>query len=130
MKFNFIHHARIANRALIIKNKDKWQSQLAKMEGKNVRIVIEDDKNPRTLKQNRFYFLYLGLIEDTTGNTVEELHEIFKRKFLPPRFVKFKDEEIKLPATSTNLDTLEFMQYMDKIALLTGVPIPNINEVC
>lgn len=94
-------------------------------DGKKVRVVIEDDKNPRTLKQNAFYWLYLGLIEDDTGNTAEDLHEIFKRKFLKPRFVKFKNEEVKLPASTTKLDPLDFMEYMDKICALTGIPIPN-----
>ena len=130
MKFKLIHHAEVKDNKLVIKNLDKWRNAIKYLNGKNVRVVLEDDKNARTLPQNRFYWLYLALCESETGTPAEDIHEIAKRKFLLPRFVKFKDEEIKLPATTTKIDPLEFMQYMDKIAMWTGVPIPDKKDVC
>ena len=129
MKFVPVHHGIIQNGNLALYNKDRWKSWLKKLDGQRVRITVDKEKDIRTLKQNSFYWLYLGLVEEETGTPAEDIHEIAKRKFLRPRFVKFKKEEIKLPASTTNLDKLDFNKYMDKISEMTGVPIPNPDDV-
>lgn len=79
----------------------------------------------RSGSQNNFYWAYLKLIEDDTGNDSNTLHEIFKRMFLPPRYVKYKGKEIKLPATTTSLNKSDFGAYLDKICMETNVPLPD-----
>lgn len=129
MKFVPVHHCSVKDLKLIIHNKENWQSWLKKMDGKRVRVTIDVEKDQRSLKQNSFYWMYLSLVENETGTPAEDVHEIAKRKFLRPRFVKFKNEEIKLPASTTRLDKLDFNKYMDKISEMTGVPIPNPDDV-
>lgn len=129
MKIVPVHRGFVKNLEVHFFHPEKWRTWLRKLEGKKVKIKVEQDVNPRSLRQNSFYWLYLGLIEDETGNNADDIHEIAKRKFLPPRFVTFKDEEIKLPATSTNLNSTEFSDYMDKIAAWSGVAIPNPDDL-
>jgi hypothetical protein len=88
------------------------------------RIEIDKFKITRNNSQNNLYWKYLSLIEAETGNEANIIHEIAKRKFLPPRFVEFAGEEIKLPATTTKLSKADFGTYLDKIVAWTGIEIP------
>lgn len=94
----------------------------------NKKLLIRKVKPTRSSQQNRYYWLYLGIIEKETGNPADDLHEFFKRKFLPPRFIRFRKEEMKIPGTTTGLSKADFSDYMDKICALTGVPLPNPEE--
>lgn len=87
---------------------------------------IDKVKAKRSLDQNAFYWLYLGVIEKETGNTATDLHELFKRKFLPPIPKKILGTEFKIPASTTTLNKSEFTEYLDKICAMTNVPIPVI----
>ena len=124
MKFIQTHRGKIENCKLKIFNIDKWRSVLLDLDGKDVRITIDRDIDTRSTQQNRFYWLYLGLIENDTGNNADDLHEYFKRKFLPPRFVKIMGNEIKLPASTTRLDKIQFTDYLEKICSESEIPIP------
>jgi hypothetical protein len=88
-------------------------------------ITIELEKVGRTNSQNSYYWFYLGVIERETGENSDDLHEFFKRKLLPPVFKTIRGEEIKLPASTTDLDKIGFGEYLDKISALTNVPLPN-----
>jgi len=86
-------------------------------------------KVKRTISQNSLYWAYLGIIESETGNTADDLHNYFRRKLLPPKFTTVMGEEIKLPRSTTELSKLEFGEYMDKIASLSGVSVPNPRDL-
>ncbi|MBS4082942.1 MAG: hypothetical protein KGZ73_05275 [Rhizobiales bacterium] len=90
-----------------------------------VSIVISEDKPSRSRSQNSFYWTYLEVIARDTGDNADDLHEFFKRKLLAPVFKTIRGEEVKLPRSTTDLDKLEFTEYLDKIAALTGIPIPD-----
>ncbi len=87
-------------------------------------IEIEKEKSKRTLDQNAFYWLYVNIIEKETGNLSTDLHELFKRKFLPPIPKSILGVDFRLPASTSNLSKTEFGEYLDKIAAFTNVPIP------
>jgi hypothetical protein len=101
----------------------KFEDWLHANNGKHVSIDIE--KPERSTSQNRYYWLYLGVIAQETGDNADDLHEFFKRKLLPPVFKKICGEEIKLPASTTDLGKGEFTEYLDKICALTNVPLPD-----
>jgi hypothetical protein len=94
-------------------------------EHEGTRLTVRPLKKGRSLSQNAYYFMYLTIIADETGDNADDLHEFFKRKLLPPRFVTVRGEEIKLPASTTELSSGEFGEYLDKICALTNVPLPN-----
>lgn len=92
-------------------------------------VKIEQEVSTRTMSQNKLYWLYLGVIEFETGNNSEEMHEYFKRTLLPPKFIKIKtkngEKEIKIPTSTTDLNKIQFSEYMDKICAETEIPIPD-----
>jgi hypothetical protein len=53
------------------------------------------------------------------------LHEFFKRKLPPPRFVTIRGEEMQLPGSTTDLSKGEMVNFMDRICALTNIPIPD-----
>ena len=122
MNFN----ARIEGGKLRIEQEDKWKRYLSGLnENTLLSVSVEKRKNKRSLTQNAYYWVYLGVIENETGNNADDLHELFKRKFLKPVTKTILGEEVKLPASTTNLDKLSFGEYMDKICALTNVPLPD-----
>jgi hypothetical protein len=60
-----------------------------------------------------------------TGDNADDLHEFFKRKCLPPRFIKAQGQEVRIPGSTTDLSKDAFGEYLDKIAALSGVPLPD-----
>lgn len=104
-------------------NRSRFSDWLKTHEG--ARLVITEPKTTRTLTQNNFYWLYLSIISMETGDNDTDLHEYFKRHLLPPRFTTVMGKEIKLPATTTTLTKHEFSEYLDKICVLTEVPLPD-----
>ncbi|UPJ35831.1 hypothetical protein IVB45_02125 [Bradyrhizobium sp. 4] len=118
-------HANIKDQKLnfgpvLLKKFGEW---LLANDGK--RVTIELEKIDRTNNQNSYYWLYLGVIERETGENSNDLHEFFKRKLLPPVFKKIRGEEIKLPASTKDLDKIAFGEYLDKISALTEIPLPD-----
>lgn len=92
-------------------------------------LRIEPQVTTRTMSQNKYYWLYLEVIERETGNNANDLHEYFKREFLPPKFIKIringKEVERKIPASTTELNKIEFGDYLDKISAETNIAIPD-----
>lgn len=89
------------------------------------RIVLMEDNPKRSHSQNAYYWAYLEIIAREHGDTASDLHEFFKRKLLPPRFLKVRGEELRIPGSTKELDKAGFSEYLDKIAVLTVVPLPN-----
>jgi hypothetical protein len=88
-------------------------------------VVIAEEKRTRSRSQNAYYWVYLGIIAAETGDNADDLHEFFKRKLLPPRFVTVQGQEVKLPASTTDLNKADFGNYLDKICAMTNVPLPD-----
>lgn len=107
-------------------NENRYKQFLKDNEGKVVKI--ENQISTRSLSQNALYWLYLGVIEQETGNTAHDLHELFRRTLLPPKFIKVMGKEIKIPMSTTELKKTAFGEYLDKIAAESGVPIPDTEE--
>lgn len=108
-------------------NQARWKEFAEKNTGKTVRIELPEPS--RTNTQNNFYWLYLSVIERETGNNQNDLHEFFKRQFLPPQKITVtingQEMERMIPASTTKLSKNDFGDYLDKICALTNVPIPD-----
>jgi len=112
-------------------NLARFRQELADNEGKEFQVKRKEEK--RTLSQNSYYWNYLSIIEFETGNIASELHEYFRRKLLSPKFIHIKGkggvEEMKVPCSTTDLNKLQFGEYLDKISADCGVPLPNPEEL-
>lgn len=105
-------------------NRMRFSNWLRANPGKELRIEPYE-KPKRTNQQLRFYWFYLEIIEQETGNLAADLHEYFKRALLPPKWLKVMSKELKVPGSTRGLSKAEMSEYMDKICALTNVPIPD-----
>lgn len=126
-KIKFFGHS-TADGGLKLSNSKVFNQCLRQLAGKQIAITLEEIGNTRTLEQNALYWKYLGMIADSTGDTTKGLHAYFKDQFLPPRFVNTTFGEVRDRSTSTVLTKKEFSDYMTRIEVTTGVPIPNKDE--
>ena len=70
----------------------------------------------RTIEQNRLYWKILAIVSDYTGYEKDELHEIFKYKFLKRSKQDENTGEIfEYIKTTTKLKIPEFSDYIDKV---------------
>jgi len=84
-------------------------------------MSIERIKSKRSDNQNRYYWgAVLPEISAHTGHTIDELHEIFKRLFLPPIVVKYRGRDIKMPRSTTKLGKGDFVEYIMRISAEAG----------
>jgi len=83
--------------------------------------VLQKNAN-RTLSQNALYWLWLTCIETETGNFRDDLHDIFKHKFMTPTEVEIFGEKITR-WTTTDKETYEFKEYLDKIQIFASTEL-------
>jgi hypothetical protein len=124
-----LHHGTIKNGKLIIYNQERWQKDLNYFEDKPVEVTISRKKVNRSNEQNRYYWgVVLNLIEEETGQNSHELHEIFRNNFLD-----YEENGLKRSKSTTELTTIEFMEYLTKIIRwafdFLNLDIPSPNEV-
>jgi len=89
---------------------------------KNYSIDINEKKRVRSISQNRLYRLWLCCIAFETGNDADQLHEFFKEKYLEPEFIEVFKTVVKR-YTTTNLNTIQFKYYLDKIQFFTSTEL-------
>lgn len=97
-------------------------------EGTNITAYISSKKPKRSLQQNNFYWHYLKLIEDETGNSSEDLHNYFKGKYLSKGITEVYGHKVRKVKSTTKLNKSEFAEYMMNIESESGVAIPSTEE--
>ena len=106
---------------------ERFLNYLQTLKDGNYWIEIKRVSAKRSLQQNNYYWFCLRIISETSGHTPEELHEIYKRMFLLPQFIKYRGKELKMPNTTTKLNKGEFFEYMERIsaeAADMGISLP------
>ncbi len=97
--------------------------------GDYVMLSIVNRKPKRTENQNRYYFgVYLPLIADDTGEDVERLHRLFKKKFLSKGSETILGEQVENIGSSTDLSVSDFCTFILEIEKLTEIPAPDTRE--
>ncbi|HLD92221.1 MAG TPA: hypothetical protein VI795_02360 [Patescibacteria group bacterium] len=113
---------------LDIDNKVGYQQWLNQLSGE-CEITIKKRKRLRSLNQNARYWVYLQLICEETGNNVDIMHELFKQKFIEPERISMFGLVAEKYKTTTELSTIEFMDYMKNIENLTEIILPDFDKV-
>lgn len=85
-------------------------------------VEILQKRKVRSISQNSLYWLWLTCIEFETGTNRDELHDYFKHKFILPVEVNVFGEKI-MRWTTTDKDTLQFKEYLDKIQIFASVDL-------
>lgn len=122
----FLAHIKEQKLAFEKYNLLRWRDFLSKNDGRMVRIDLIQNK--RSLRQNSYYWLCLELIANHTGNTPDELHRIFKGKFLPTKNVKWRGIDYRMAKSTTELTKGEMVAYLNEIireAGELGVELPS-----
>ena len=73
---------------LTIRNRRQFDEWIKTLKGE-VRIAVERARGKRSNLQNNYYWLCLNLISQETGNEANDLHRIFKARFLPRKSIKY-----------------------------------------
>ncbi len=98
-----------------IKSFKIFADDIAKCEGKDVLIQVEDKYKIRSEKQNRYYWgVVVRLVSDHTGFEPEEIHQLFKKKFLSYRR-KVNKVVMEFTKSTTELNWKDFGDYIQKI---------------
>jgi hypothetical protein len=98
-------------------------------------VTVRKVSATRSIQQNRWYWgKVVGLVAQHTGLTADEVHEIYKAKFLP-RVVEIIDSrgdiaaEFVVGGSTRQLDKIEFAEYCEAIrewaATVPKVTIPD-----
>lgn len=93
-------------------------------DGEILTMVLTKRKPKRTLAQNNYYWVYMTLLSEETGADSEDLHALFKKKFISNRKVNVMGEVVEREGTTTNLSRLDFGDYIRKIEEFTGIQAP------
>lgn len=80
-------------------------------------LTIEKHRDRRTIDQNRYYWVCLGIVASETGNDTDDMHDYFKAKYLDKREVIFKStgEVSEITGSTSSLDKVMFFKYVESI---------------
>lgn len=103
-------------KVITMNDKEAVKSYLDKLPvGKRYDVTVKIHRDKRTVDQNRLLFLWIGCISHETGYFKDEVHEIFKKKFLGTETFEMWGEKVERVRSTTNLDTKQFSHYLEKI---------------
>jgi len=129
-------HIKIQDSNIVFKSEDHktmFKRWLAQWEGQDISLEVSTRKSKRSYEQNRYYWLYLNLIQDETGNKIQDtdtegLHSYFKGKFLTIRISEIYGDKYRVTKSTSDLSKGEFCSYLIDISNLTGVELPDTTE--
>lgn len=85
-----------------------------------VELIVKPIGKKRSTSQNRYYRgivvpMIAAAMTDSLGEDVDEdeAHELLKRKF-NLRMIETSNGSVKIPGSTTRLNTVEFMEYVEK----------------
>jgi len=87
---------------------------LRKEDGEMV-VSVKPFKATRSQNQNRLYWAMLGDVARETGHSTDELHELFKGKFLGHKESMVLGEKVDFVPSTTKLTTIEMSEYVERI---------------
>ena len=101
--------------------------------GARVEVYLREKRHARTMPQNRYYWgVLLAAIAGETGHPSEDLHEIFKAKFLPRSYALFNGKEHQFVKSTTELSKQEFTAYLHQVRAFAeselGVLVPDLER--
>ena len=101
--------------------------------GKTITLTWEKYKKQRSEPQNSYLWgVCYKILSEHTGYTPQELHEVFKAKFIGTKKIKVGETTTESPISSTTLSTTDFMAFIADIqrtAAELGCYVPDPNEM-
>ena len=124
-----IIHGKVKKGAFIPRDPTAFRLTFAKLEGKDVEVVVRRKKKHRSGAQNAYLWAVpYELISDDLGYTPQEVHDAMRHLFLVNN-----DNDLPKVKSTTELTTIEFEEYVGKVrqwaAEFRDIYIPEPNEV-
>ncbi len=99
---------------VVFKNRRYFDGMLSTFENEEkCRLTLEKERGTRTQQQNRYYWFCLTIIAEHCGYLPEELHEVFRSKFLKTKKV-YRGGELTVLKSTTSLTSIEFGEYIEQ----------------
>ena len=97
------------------------------------RALVElTDASRRSLSQNNYLHLCLGLIASDTGNSLEVVKQYYKEQICPDIYVSFKDDErlgkVKVVKSSAKIGKDKMSESIDRLRVFAssiGIYLPS-----
>jgi hypothetical protein len=111
----------VTSGALTIRDRGVFAQALKAMRDGEVLVRIERAKATRSGQQNRWYWgCVVKLVADHTGYTPDEIHEIYKAKFIPKELAILDGngdvtDKFVLGGSTTQLSVEDFASYCERI---------------
>lgn len=123
-----VFHGEIHEGRISLFRKADFAERIHSLEGKRVELVLRAHKAKRSNNQNAYYWAaHVASFAKHCGYTPEEMHEAFKWMFL-----RRHEGQFPTVRSTSELNTREFTEYLEKIELLAaenGVFIPRPGEI-
>lgn len=99
-------------------------------EVKPIQVDIKPYRKNRSQAQNRTMWSWLHVLSEHTGYDAEELHELFKARFLGVEARDVMWQQVFITKSTTKLTTQQFAEYLNKIEAVAAemgvrLPIPD-----
>lgn len=114
---------RVQKGKLFVRNRRLFDRQVAELkESWELEILVQRLRATRSPNQNRWYWSQVvGLVSQYTGSTPDDIHGIYKAKFLP-RIISVPNirtgevvAEFTLGGSTRTMNTAEFSEYCEAI---------------
>jgi hypothetical protein len=126
--------ATINERKLKINDQEMFLTYLSQFkEGDKLTVSIAKRQKIRSDQANRYLWgVVYKIASMETGHTSDEIHEVYKRKFLPAKFVEFNGMTFKMPGSTAGLNTVDFWEFTNRVIVdlsQMGMFIPSPDSV-
>jgi len=96
-------------------NRAEAEKRLKELCDKETIIDLTEKRSKRGVSANNLYWLWLGYLEEKTGNDSNDLHNFYKDEFIGIRTKEILGKMIIIQPTTTDKDTKQFSYYMNKV---------------
>ncbi|MBC8266355.1 MAG: hypothetical protein H8E84_05255 [Flavobacteriales bacterium] len=110
------HFGKIKNLKIDLLDEERFIEDLLKFEGKNIVILISENKDYRTNSQNKLWWKYMEILGGELGYIKNEMHDIAKLKFLERERIE-NGVKIKYLKSTTSLTKKEFKDLVDAVVI-------------
>lgn len=128
----FIFTGELKGGKVVPQNPRYVRGSLAMYDDCEIRVVVERRKRSRSKEQNAYYWaVVLPEISLHTGHSVDELHLVFKQKYLSEKIL-WRGGEMKVAKSTAALSTNEFAEYLQNVILEAnelGIEVPQADKV-
>ena len=110
-----VHFGRVKDGKLLIRDKAKFETNLTRLEGREVELTIAKYSDTRTNAENRYYWgVIVAILADEMGLTPDDTHALLKSMFLKIGVEVKGGKRYEVVRSTASLSIDEFEDYCTK----------------